>query len=407
MKLLASYVEQVAAAGRGCVSTLRRGGPHVVTRKWRLGVESSSAGGPGIQLGSGEWQRLVAVGTATGASGGRHTMTARAPRPHPGARVRVRPARDVSTAWSDLPAGRLRRLGRGARHQAVRSTPSAGLVPRPRLVEQLNEGLERALILVCAPAGFGKTALLADWSQTGRWAPAWISLDAGDNDPARFWRHAIAALDRVQPGVAELTGPLFGPPAPPSFEGPVAALVNELAARPGSDEVVLVLDDYHVIDSWAVHKSVTFLLEHLPPRVHLVLSSRADPPLALARLRGRRQLAELRAADLRFTIDEAAALLRDAVGSDLPLPDTTVATLTDRTEGWAAGLQLAALSLRGRPDVTAFLEAFSGSHRYILDYLTEEVLERQPGSISELPAGDVDPGAAVGAAVRRRHRPQR
>ena len=256
-----------------------------------------------------------------------------------------------------------------------------GFVPRPRLVEQLNDGLERALILVCAPAGFGKTALLADWSQAGQRAPAWISLDAGDNDPARFWRHAIAALDRVQPGVAELTGPLFGPPAPPSFEGPVAALVNELAGRSWSDEVVLVLDDYHLIDSRAVHTSVAFLLEHLPPRVHLVLSSRADPPLALARLRGRRQLAELRAADLRFTIDEAAALLRDAVGPDLPLPDTTVATLTDRTEGWAAGLQLAALSLRGRPDAAAFLEAFSGSHRYILDYLTEEVLERQPGSI--------------------------
>ena len=175
--------------------------------------------------------------------------------------------------------------------------------------------------------------------------------------------------------------PLFGPPAPPSFEGPLTALVNELAARSDSDQALLVLDDYHLIESRAVHASVTFLLDHLPPRLHFVLSSRADPPLALARLRGRGQLAELRAADLRFTIEEAAALLRDAVGPDLSLPDTTVATLADRTEGWAAGLQLAALSLRGRPDVAAFLEAFSGSHRYILDYLTEEVLERQPESL--------------------------
>ena len=160
-------------------------------------------------------------------------MAARAPRPHPGARVRVRPARDVSTAWSDLPAGPSGALDGVLATKLYVPPRQPGFVPRPRLVEQLNEGLERALILVCAPAGFGKTALLADWSQTGQWAPAWISLDAGDNDPARFWRHAIAALDRVQPGVAELIGPLFGPPAPPSFEGPVAALVNEFAARSG------------------------------------------------------------------------------------------------------------------------------------------------------------------------------
>jgi LuxR family maltose regulon positive regulatory protein len=255
-----------------------------------------------------------------------------------------------------------------------------GFVSRPRLVEQLNEGLGRALILVCAPAGFGKTALLADWSR-GHGVVAWLSLDAADNDPVRFWRHVLAALDRTRPGIAERIGPLLGPPAPPSFEGLVTGLINELTTRPGDGAILLVLDDYHLVDAEAVQRSLTFLLEHLPPGVHLVLSSRADPPLPLARLRGRGQLVELRAAELRFTVDEAADMLRDAVGPDVPLPDTAFAALTDRTEGWAAGLQLAGLSLRGRPDVAAFIEAFSGSHRYVLDYLTEEVLERQPEAL--------------------------
>ena len=255
-----------------------------------------------------------------------------------------------------------------------------GFVPRPRLVEQLNEGLGRALILVCAPAGFGKTALLADWSRGNHGVVAWLSLDAADNDPARFWRHALAALDRVRPGIAERVGPLLGPPAPASFDGLVTGLINELTTD-GDGAILLVLDDYHLVDVEAVHQSLTFLLEHLPPGVHVVLSSRADPPLPLARLRGRGQLVELRAAELRFTMDEAADLLGDTVGPDVPLPDAALAALADRTEGWAAGLQLAGLSLRGRPDAAAFIEAFSGSHRYVLDYLTEEVLERQPEAL--------------------------
>ena len=185
-------------------------------------------------------------------------------------------------------------------------------MPRPRLAGRLNEGLARQLILVCAPAGSGKTALLADWARRGRCPVAWLSLDAGDNDPARLWRHAVAALDRVRPGISERVGPLLGPPAPPSFEGLVTALVNELDAEPGKDEVLLVLDDYHLIDSQAVHASLRFLLEHLPPGLRLVLTSRSDPPLPLARLRASGQLAELRADDLRFTTDEAAALLREA-----------------------------------------------------------------------------------------------
>jgi LuxR family maltose regulon positive regulatory protein len=259
--------------------------------------------------------------------------------------------------------------------------PQPGFVPRPRLVGALDEGLTRRLILACAPAGFGKTALLADWARRGNRPVAWLSLDAADNDPARFWRHAVAALDRIRPGIGERTDPLLGPPAPPSFEGLVAALINELAAKPDEDEVLLVLDDYHLIDAQQVHESLLFLLEHLPPGLHLVLASRSDPPLPLARLRAGVQLAELRAGDLRFTMEEAAALLRETTGGDLP--GAAVAALAVRTEGWAAGLKLAGLSLQGQADTAGFVSAFSGTHRFVLDYLAEEVLERQPGQVRE------------------------
>ena len=254
-----------------------------------------------------------------------------------------------------------------------------GFVPRPRLLDQLDEALTRGVVLVCAPAGFGKTALLADWVRRGERPVGWLSLDAGDSDPARFWRHAVAALDRARPGIAERVAPLLGPPASPSFDGLVTALVNELADQPGADETLLVLDDYHLIDSQPVHASLTFLLEHLPPGLRLVLASRADPSLPLARLRSGGQLAELRAADLRFTAEEATALLKETAGPDLP--GTAMAALEARTEGWAAGLRLAALSLRGHADVAAFVATFSGSHRFVLDYLAEEVLERQPEQV--------------------------
>ena len=257
--------------------------------------------------------------------------------------------------------------------------PQPGFVPRPRLVEALGEGLARGRVLVCAPAGFGKTALLADWARGGGRPVAWLGLDGGDNDPARFWRYAVAALDRARPGLAERVGPLLGPPPPRSFEGLVTGLINELAVQPGPDEVLLVLDDYHLIDSGPVHESVAFLLENLPPGLHLVVSSRADPPLPLPRLRARGQLAELRAAELRFTTEEAAALLGAAAGPGLP--GTAVAALTARTEGWAAGLQLAALSLRGQADPAGFVAEFTGSHRFVLDYLTDEVLDGQTGQV--------------------------
>jgi LuxR family maltose regulon positive regulatory protein len=251
-----------------------------------------------------------------------------------------------------------------------------GFVPRPRLAGALGGGL----VLVCAPAGFGKTTLLADWLRSAGRPVAWLSLDVGDNDPVRFWRHVVAALDRARPGIGERVAPLLGPP-PSSFEGLVTALINELAAPSGEKEIVLVLDDYHLVDAHQVHASLAFLLEHLPPGLHLVLASRSDPPLPLARLRARGQLAELRTDDLRFTAEEAAALLRESVGP--AISGAAVAALVARTEGWAAGLQLAALSLRGRSDIAGFVAAFSGSHRYILDYLTGEVLDGQPEQVRD------------------------
>src|SRR5580698_5956944 len=253
--------------------------------------------------------------------------------------------------------------------------PRPGFVPRPRLAGALGEGLARRLILVCAPAGSGKTTMLAGWALSGSRPVAWLSLDTADNDPVRLWRHVVAALDQARPGIGERVGPLLGPSAPASFEGLVTALINELDAQRGDGEVLLILDDYHLIDAQPVHVSLGFLLEHLPPGLHLVLASRADPPLPLARLRAGGQLAELRTADLRFSEQEAAALLRESAGADLPA--AAVAALTARTEGWVAGLQLAALSLGGQTDPAGFVAAFSGSHRYVLDYLTEEVLDRQ------------------------------
>ncbi len=250
-----------------------------------------------------------------------------------------------------------------------------GFVPRRRLLEALGEGLARGRVLVCAPAGFGKTALLADWARGGGRPVAWLGLDGGDSDPARFWRYAVAGLDRARPGLAGRVGPL----PPGSCEGLVTALVNELAAGPGPDEVLLVLDDYHLVDSGPVHESVAFLLENLPPGLHVVVSSRSDPPLPLARLRARGQLAELRAAELRFTPEEAAALLGETAGPGLPT--AAAEALVARTEGWAAGLQLAGLSLRGHADAAGFVAAFSGSHRFVLDYLADEVLDGQTGQV--------------------------
>jgi LuxR family transcriptional regulator, maltose regulon positive regulatory protein len=259
--------------------------------------------------------------------------------------------------------------------------PQPGFVARSRLTERLDEGLAQRLILVCAPAGFGKTALLAAWASGGRRPVAWLSLDEGDNDPARFWRHVGAALERASPGISGRVGTLLGP-SPPSFEGVVTALINELADRPAAEQALLVLDDYHLISAEPVHASVRFLLGHLPPGLLPVLATRSDPPLRLGRIRARGELAELRADDLRFTTAEAAALLRGAAGPAGPgLTGGAVEALTYKTEGWAAGLRLAGLSLQDTDDATAFVAAFSGSHRFVLDYLAEEVLDRQDAQV--------------------------
>ena len=233
-----------------------------------------------------------------------------------------------------------------------------GLVTRPRLADLLDEGADRGLVLVAAPAGYGKSVLLSQWARRRTQPVAWLSLDAGDNDPVRFWRHVLAAADLARAGIAERVGPLAGPPPPPVYDALVSALINDVVAEPGLPGVLLVFDDYQLITSPTVHASVRFLLEHRPPQLHVVLASRADPPLGLARFRGRGELGEVRAADLRFTVDEAAELLRQA-SADLDL--SAAAALAERTEGWAVGLQLAALSLRGQPDVASGIRIVPGA----------------------------------------------
>lgn len=249
------------------------------------------------------------------------------------------------------------------------------LVPRARLIDRLDHGAEGQLTLVSAPAGFGKTTLLAQWlGGTSERLAAWVSLDQGDNDPALFWSYIVAALRTVRPEVGESALSTLRSPQPPPIELVLTGLINEMSAV--THNFALVLDDYHTIDAEPVHSAVTFLLDHLPPQLHLVIATRADPPLPLARLRGRGELTELRASDLRFTPDEAAAFLNQSMG--LGLSGVEVAALETRTEGWIAGLQLAALSMRGRGDMPGFIQAFAGDDRYIVDYLVEEVLERHP-----------------------------
>ncbi len=255
---------------------------------------------------------------------------------------------------------------------------SPRLVPRLHLIQQLDEGLHlgHRLTLASAPAGFGKTTLLCDWLRQADRPGAWLSLDDGDNDLARFLAYLIAALQRIDPTIGQTAEVALQPPEPPPIEPLLTSLVNDIAAT--SEPFILVLDDYHVIEAAPIHNVLSFLLDCLPPSeqaMHLVIATRADPPLPIARLRARGQLTELHVADLRFSPDEALTFLNEVMG--LSLAAGQIAALERRTEGWATGLQLAALSLRGCDDVPAFIRAFTGSHRYVLDYLTEEVLNRQ------------------------------
>lgn len=251
------------------------------------------------------------------------------------------------------------------------------LVPRPRLTARLNDGLSRKLTLISAPAGFGKTTLLGEWIPASPRCVTWVSLDHGDNEVMRFWSYFIASLQMLQSNLGEKARALINAAQPPPLEFVLTALANEITAFP--DAFALVLDDYHVIEAQPIHEALAFLLDHLPRNMHVIITSRADPPLQLARLRARREMTELRAHDLRFTLSESAAFLNDMMKIGVTAED--VAALDHRTEGWIAGLQLAALSMQGRDDVSAFIKAFTGDDRHILDYLIEEVFQRQPEAV--------------------------
>jgi LuxR family maltose regulon positive regulatory protein len=260
-----------------------------------------------------------------------------------------------------------------------------GLVPRPRLRARLDRGAASTLMLVSAPAGFGKSTLLAEWLAAGPAAPtdarsaAWLSLDGGDNTPVTFWTYVIAALRTMAPGVGASALALLQESQPAPIETVLTTLLNDLGTVAG--DLVLVLDDYHVIDAPDLQEGMAFLLDHVPPGLHLVIAGRADPALPLARLRARGELVEVRAADLRFTPEEALAYLNGAMG--LELTDADVAALDGRTEGWIAALQLAGLSMQGRDDVSGFIAGFAGDARYVVDYLVEEVLQRQPDAVQQ------------------------
>src|SRR6266516_7828748 len=251
------------------------------------------------------------------------------------------------------------------------------VVSRPRLLERLNEGLYRKLTLIAAPAGFGKTTLLSEWVEGIDRQVAWLSLDEEDIAPTRFLTYLVAALQTIAPTIGEGVSGVLQSPQPPPTQSILTTLLNDMTNI--SDHFVLVLDDYHVIDAKPVDHALTFLLEHLPPHMHLVIATREDPQLPLARLRAGGHLTELRAVDLRFTPSEAAEFLNQGMGLNLSAED--IVALETRTEGWIAGLHLAALSLQGQQDATSFITSFTGSHHFVLDYLVEEVLQQQPESI--------------------------
>ena len=253
-----------------------------------------------------------------------------------------------------------------------------GAVVRQPLLSRLSEGRSARLVVISAPAGWGKTCLLRDWRLADTASrTAWVSVDPGDNDPVRFWAHVIASVAGVSPGFGAAALPVLTAPGVGSMDAVLPMLVNELEVMPAP--VTLVFDDYHLISNQDILSSVAFMVEHLPPAVRLALAVRADPELPLARLRARGEMFEIRADDLRFTEAETAALLNGTLG--LALGPADIRALQQRTEGWAAGLYLAGLSLRGRPEPSAFIQAFAGDDRQIVDYLLAEVLDGLPAEI--------------------------
>jgi len=254
-------------------------------------------------------------------------------------------------------------------------------IARPRLTEKLLAGVNQpgSLVLLSGSVGFGKTTLLSEIVEQLQRPVAWLSLDEGDNDPIRFWTYVIAACQSIQPGLGDSALALLNTPQPLPDETTPTILINDLATLDG--DLVLILDDYHVIQNQSIHAAVAFLIDHVPDRLHLVLSTRVDPPWPLARLRVRNRLIELRTADLRFSTDEAATFLNQMLGCTLSAEE--VAALEARTEGWIAGLQLAALSMQGRSDLAGFVKAFTGSHVYIAEYLIEEVIALQSAPVQD------------------------
>jgi LuxR family maltose regulon positive regulatory protein len=259
--------------------------------------------------------------------------------------------------------------------------PRPDLVRRPRLTERLDEGLRlgHRLMLISASAGYGKTTLVTEWLHSMDRPFAWLTLEDDDNDPARFLSYLVAALRSVDPGVGHSVQPLLEAFEPGRANSILTALINDVAEARHS--FVVALDDYHVIHTLPIHQQLAFLVDHLPQQMHLVIATREDPPLPLSRLRARRQMTEIRQADLRFTSEEAAMLLNQIMG--LKLTPTDITALESRTEGWIAGLQLAALSMCQRSDPHAFLQSFTGSTRYVLDYLMDEVFRRQPEEVQD------------------------
>ena len=247
------------------------------------------------------------------------------------------------------------------------------IVSRPRLLMMIESGIQGDLTLISASAGFGKTTLLSDWIEKSDPTIAWLSMDHGENDPAQFLIYLISALQTIAPGLGEALRGMLESSQPPPAESVLTPLINEISSI--NDNFVMVLDDYHVIDSRAVDEILGFFLEHMPRQMHLVMTTREDPNLPLARLRARGQLTEIRVSDLQFTESETSELLIQKMG--LSISAEEVSRLEDRTEGWITGLQLAAISMQGRSDVSEFVDSFSGSHKFVLDYLMEEVLALQ------------------------------
>lgn len=258
--------------------------------------------------------------------------------------------------------------------------PHGRLVARAHLTAMMEEIVRRKLTLISAPAGFGKTTLIGDWIERRAIPAAWISLDATDNDPERFFAYLTGALRTLYPEAGSIVNQAILNGRLPSAEVIISSLINDLTAQDA--DILLVLDDYHVIHNAALHQAMLFFLEHAPPHVHVILTTRIDPSIPLAKLRGRGDLLEIRAADLRFTVEEAAQFFNETMKLDLDLNDLTA--LQQKTEGWIAGLQMAALSLQGRDDASQFIADFTGADRYVLDYLLEEVVNRQPPELQRL-----------------------